>query len=124
MNSETMFYRVVHDSWISGDKMSSVVFRPMLVDGQLLPVFDGDQITLEDAWYEFTNHFHGSSPFLGIVGVTLAECNSLELSVLASPDIFPARAYIDFTGLSRGQIRRKAHMLKEYANSRGWLFQS
>ncbi len=122
MNPETLLYRMVHRSWMRGDMVSSVAFRPRLVDGQLLGVFDGDRITLEGAWNEFTTYFQGGSLFLGIVGVTLAECEGLDLPVLSDPYLFPARAYIDFTGLGRAEIRRKAYRLRECANARGWLF--
>ena len=122
INPDTMLYRMVHGSWMRGDVVSSVAFRPRLADGYLLGVFDGDQITLEDAWDAFTGYYQGSSPFLGVVGVTLAQCESLGLQVHSDRDLFPARAYIDFTGLGRGEIRRKAHWLREFANSRGWLF--
>lgn len=74
----------------------------------------------EDAWLHFTRDIGFKSA--GVVGVSVAECNQLELPVRPDPNPFPEHAVIDFTGLSRGAMERKADALKILAITRGWLY--
>ena len=59
--------------------------------------------------------------YIGVVGVTVSECESLSLAVQESV-YDPVHAQIDFSHLTHSEIRRRAHALKELANARGWLF--
>ena len=124
MNPKTLLYRMVHPSWIQRDEITSQVFRPTPKDNGLLSVYDGDQISPRNALIHFTNPPAGERQVVafGVVGVTVAECEDLSLPLIPDPASFSEHVLIDFTGLSRNRIKRKADSLKEYAIARGWLF--
>ena len=124
MNPDALLYRMVHSAYVQGDTITSQVFRPPDMDLGLLSVYDGSKITPENAWECFTNAVPASGSYTGIVGVTVAECQRLELPVTSSGSSSDKRATIDFTGLTRSRSRRKADLLRRYAMSRGWLFRS
>ncbi len=120
MNDATLLYRQINPVWIIDDTVHALAFIPTRKDEGQLSVYDGDQISPENSWRHFTDTLGFNSG--GVTAVTVAECRSQDLPVYDSPQSFPEHALIDFTGLSRGQVRRKAHALKEAANARGWLF--
>jgi hypothetical protein len=60
----------------------------------------------------------------GVVGVTVAECEALELPAEPDPTPFPAHAVIRFDGCTPSQIEKKAKRLKAAAEDRGWLYQA
>ena len=120
MNDDTLLYRQVHPNWIVNGNVSWQTFRPTPKDNGLLSVYDGDQIAPEQSRLHYVNDLRLESA--GVVGVSVAQCNDLQLRVRPDPAPFPEHAVIDFTGLSGNQTRRKAGRLKAAANKRGWLF--
>ena len=120
MNDLTLLYRQVHPSWVSGGEITSQAFRPTTKDNNLLSVYDGDQITAGAAWQHYTRDLGFASS--GVVAVSAADCRDVQLPVKPDPAPFPEHAVIDFTGLSRSAIERKADYLKSAAIGRGWLF--
>lgn len=123
MNSDTLLLRQVHLSWISAGEVTSQAFRPSKKDAGQISVYDGDQIIPKAAW----EHYTGVLKYLsvGVVAVTVSECVAQELPVAADPlPLFPQHVLIDFRGLSRKSLEKKARKLKEAANSRGWLFRT
>lgn len=120
MNDDTLLYRQVHPSWIVDDNVSWQTFRPTPKDEGLLSVYDGDKIDPEAAWNHYRSELGLTSE--GVLGVSVAECNDLQLPARPDPAPYPEHAVIDFTGLSRSQTKRKAGRLKVAANERGWLF--
>ena len=121
MNSDTLLYRMVHPSWMRDGIPTSQTFKPTRKDNRRLSVYDGDQITPQDAY----EHYTGSLPGLGqnavgVLAVAVAECESLNLAVKLDGDPIPAHALIDFATLSRRNINRAADELKQIANARGW----
>ena len=121
MQENTLLYRQVHPSWSQKGQVTSQAFKPTSKDNKQLSVYDGDQITPEDAWLHYTQDVGFKS--VGVIGVSAAECKQLELPVRPDPNPFPEHAVIDFTGLGRGAMERKADALKIFAITRGWLYQ-
>ncbi len=124
MRPETLLYRMVHPSWTQEETFSSQVFRPTPKDDGRLSVYDGSQITPEAALRHFTNLALGGHEASGVVAVTVAECEDVGIAVILDGKPFPEHAYLDFTGLTRNAIRRKADQLKQIAADRGWVLRS
>ncbi len=87
-----------------------------------LSVYDGDQMTPEEAFEHFTSVLQQQS--VGELAVTVSECESLDLKVESDPAPFPEHAIIDFTGLGRKDVESKGKKLKSIADARGWLLQA
>ena len=123
MNSDTLLYRMVSPSWIQCGIATSQTFKPTRKDNGRLSVYDGDQISPQDAYEYFTNPPPGlGQRAVGVLAVAVAECESLNLTVTLDGDPIPAHAVIDFTTLSRRDINRAADELKGIANARGWQY--
>ena len=120
MNGSTLLYRQVNPNWIRDGEITSQTFRPTRKDNGLLSVYDGNRITAEGAWRHYTGQLGFTS--YGVVAVSVDECQSLQLPVRSDPTPFPEHAVVDFTGLSRSAIERKADRLKNAAIGRRWLF--
>ena len=121
MNPATLLYRQVHPSWVREGRVASLAFQPTPKDNGRLSVYDGDRISPEDAWHHYTTVLGLQSA--GVVAVTLTECVSWQLKVVADPlPAFPEHTLIDFAGLTGNRIRRVAQHLRAAADVRGWLF--
>ena len=122
MNSETLLHRMVHPTWLQNGLPTSQTFRPTPKDAGRLSVYDGSQISPRDAWRHFIGISPGEHSPVGVVAVSVSECLDTGLAVEPDPDTFPEHTLIDFTGLSKNQIKRKAGGLTDAANARGWQF--
>ena len=124
MNSDTLLYRMVSPSWMRRGRPTSQTFNPTPKDNGRLSVYDGDQISPQDAYEHFTNPPPGlGQKAVGVLAVAVAECESLNLTV--SPDPLPdflQHAVIDFTAISGNGIRRTARQLSKSADARGWQY--
>ena len=119
MNANTLLYRQIHPTWVQEGRATSQAFRPTPKDDYRLSVYDGDQITAEAAW----NHYTLKLPSVGVMAVTVAECQRQQLAAISDPlPGFSEHALIDFTGLTANQARRTARQLTRIANARGWQF--
>ena len=124
MNPDTLLYRMVSPSFMKDGNPTSQVFKPTRKDNGRLSVYDGDQISPRDAY----EHYTGSPPGLGqnavgVLAVTVAECESLDLIVSPDPlPEFPEHTLIDFSALSRGMLKYAADELRVIANARGWQY--
>jgi len=121
MTGDTLLLRQVNPSWIQEGRITSQVFRPTPKDKKRLSVYDGDLITAEKAWKHFTNELQFAS--VGVMAVTVHECNAQNLPAAPDPEPFPAHAVIKFDNLSPSQIAKKAKHLKKAAETRGWQYQ-
>ena len=117
MTGATLLLRQVHPSFVQAGRVTSQVFRPTPKDESLLSVYDGDQISAEDSWTHFTNKQGFQS--VGVLAVTVDECDAEGLFARSDPGPFPEHAVIDFTGLSENQIEKKGKKLKAKAEVRG-----
>ena len=122
MNSQTLLLRQIHPSFVQQGRVTSQAFRPTPKDEMKLSVYDGDQMTPEEAFEHFTSVLEQQS--VGELAVTVSECESLDLKVEADPEPFPEHAIIDFTGLGRKVVESKGKKLKSIADARGWLLQA
>ena len=121
MRSETLLLRLVHPAHVHAGMITSQAFRPP-TQSPLLTVFDATVTSPATVWAWSLDFFPQSRRFAGIVAVSLGECESLGLSVSEIQDHPEGHSVIDFTGLSRGQLRQAAVILKEFAAARGWIF--
>lgn len=85
-------------------------------------MYDGDQISAEDAWSHYVKELKLSS--VGVVAVTVAECEERVLPVAPDPEPFPEHVVIKFDDYSNSQIKTKAKQLTRAAEARGWQYQA
>ena len=121
MNSETQLYRQIHPNFIRGGRAGSRAFRPPSCDPYRLSAYDGDQTTADVAWKHYTNTLHKKS--VGVMAVSVNECESLNLNVVADGIPYKEHVFVDFGDFSKGKIRKMARCLRAAAQTRGWLFQ-
>jgi hypothetical protein len=122
MTSGTLLLRQVNPSWIQAGRVTSQVFKPTSKDNNRLSVYDGDLVSAEDSWYHYTNELQFSS--VGVLAVTVEECQRQELAAEPDPVPFAAHAVIMFDGWSTSEIAKKAKYLKQSAEARGWQYQA
>ena len=121
MNPQSLLYRAVHIAFVHRGNITIQVFQPMPGMGGLLNVFNGGHVSAKEAWHDFVRMVDSPLRYVGVVGVTVAECETLELIVKQHTGD-RNHAYISFNNSTANQIRRKARALKEFAAFRGWLF--
>ncbi len=121
MNEETLLHRVISATmWVQSGTVSSQAFRPRPSDNKQLSVYDGDQITPQDACSHYTRE--DQNPPLGVLAVTVLECSAQDLPVLPDPQTFLEHILIDFSKFGTNQIKRKSSSLRDCAVARGWQF--
>jgi len=122
LNGDTLLHRQVNPSWVQQGHITSQVFKPTPKDKHRLSVYDGDQVTAFQAWTHYTSELGFAS--VGVVAVTVAECEALNLPCEPDPEPFPAHAVIRFDTCAPSQVEKKAKRLKAAAENRGWLHQA
>lgn len=120
MNSETKLLRQINPSWIEDGRPTSMAFTPSPKDEGRLSVYDGDQIDAADSWRHFTEVQGLAS--IGVLAVTVAECEEESVQPQADPEPFEEHAVIDFNSLSGSQAKKVGRRLRDRAMDRGWLF--
>ncbi len=120
MTNDTLLLRQVNPSWVQAGRITSQVFKPTRKDKNRLSVYDGDQISPADSWTHYTDQLGHKS--VGVVAVTVAECQKHELSAVSDPGPFQEHAVIEFDNCSSSQIEKKAKHLKKAAEVRGWQY--
>ena len=120
LNANTLLYRQIHPKFVQKGRVTSQAFRPTSKDKKRLSVYNGNLITAEESWRHYTNKLNLRS--VGVLAVTKAECEGQALSVESDPTRFLEHAEIDFRGLGRSAIERKADSLKTAACARGWQY--
>lgn len=122
MNGDTLLHRQVHPSWVQGDGVTSQAFKPTNKDIKQLSVYDGGQITAENAWGHYTQSLGKLS--VGVVSVSIQECKEQELTVKSDPERFPEHMLIDYSIHTNSGIKRIARDLRRIAMERGWQYQN
>lgn len=122
MTGTTILHRQVNSSWIQLGRVTSQAFKPTPKDERRLSVYDGDLIGPADAWRHYTQSLGLSS--VGVLSVSVVECQSLELTAEPDPRPFPEHAVIIFGQFSNAQIEKKSKQLRELATKRGWQFEA
>jgi hypothetical protein len=102
-------------------RVTSQLFRPTPKDENAVSVYDGDQISAEDAWRHYTEVQKLDS--VGVLAVTVDECKCQALSIVADPAPYPEHVLIKFDNkLSNSAVKSKALCLKVAAETRGWQY--
>ena len=121
MNDETLLYRVISSAmWVQEGQVSSQAFRPRRSDNKRLSVYAGDQITPQDAWSHYTRDYN--NPPIGVLAVTVSECDTQDLPVVPDPQTFPEHVLIDFSKFGMNQTKRKSGLLRDATVARDWQF--
>lgn len=122
MTPQTLLLRQINPSFIQAGQVTSQAFRPTPKDENLLSVYDGDKIQAQAAWQHY-NAILGLAS-VGVMAVSNDECATENLPVIADGVPFPEHASIDYSAFSKSEVEKKAKVLKQRAQTRGWLFQA
>lgn len=122
MRPETLLLRQINPSFIQNGRVTSQAFRPTPKDDSQLSVYNGDLITPEKSWQHFTLTLLFRSS--GVMAVSKSQCDEQIIPVIDDPATFPEHAYLDFSGMSKKDIERKAKVLTSKAQDRDWLYQA
>lgn len=121
MKSDSLLFRQVHPNWLKGNHVTSQAFKPTPKDEGQLSVDDGDLITADKAYEQYTVGKGLSS--IGVLAVTVAECEQEGLSAMPDPKpCQPSHAVINFADNSSSEIEKKAKRLREAAMRRNWQY--
>lgn len=120
MNAATLLLRQIHPTFVQQGRPTSQAFRPTPKDEDKLSVYDGDKIAPQPSWEHYTGTLGLQSA--GVMGITVGECAALELGVSEDAATFAEHCLIDFTGLGKSIIEKKAKLLVQSAIQRDWLF--
>ncbi len=120
MNNNTVLLRQIHPGFVQQGRVTSQAFRPTPKDERKLSMYDGDQISAERSFQHYTNT--PSCLSAGVLGVTVAECQELDLPTMPDPEPFIEHVLIDYSAFDKKVVEKKAKLLKAKAETRGWLF--
>ena len=121
MNGDTLLFCQIHPNFIEPDgQVTYVAFRPFPRDEGKLSAYDGDQITAEAAWNHYTCVLNLKSS--GAMAVSVDECESQQTKPALDAHPYLQHVSIDFTGLSRREMKNAAKKLAELAMERGWQY--
>lgn len=129
MDSKTILYRQVHPAHVQASNVSlqaftvtSVAFTPNQNDQGKLSVYNSEKFTPEESYVHYTNENIRVSA--GVLGVSVDECLTISLTCQEDNDPFDGHSHIDFNGNSKGEIKKKASILRDNAVERGWFYLS
>lgn len=130
MTAETLLLCQIHPVHVQGtavsvqaftEVISSSAFIPTKNDEGKLSVYNEGKFMSERAFEHFIRTMNRQSA--GVLGISCAECAAQSLPFAEDNDPFDGHTYIDYNGLSKGQIKAKASNLRDAAKARGWLYQ-
>jgi hypothetical protein len=119
-DGDELLLRQIAPAFVVDGAITSAAFTPTRKDEGLLSVSRGSLVTPQQAWARHTRDKGLKS--VGTWGVSVTES---ELPCHSDPTDDPpddAHALIDFRGLSRGAVERRAKQLREVATARGCLY--
>jgi len=122
MTPDTLLFRQVNPNWVREGRVTSQLFTPTKKDQKRPSVYDGDQTSAEDSWRHYTEKLKFSS--IGVMAVTVAECEEQNLPIVPDPEPFPEHVIIKFDDCSNSQIEKKAKKLTRTAEARGWQYRA
>jgi hypothetical protein len=120
LNDTTLLHRQINPSWVQQGRVTSQAFRPTPKDESKLSVYDGDQIEPEKAWQHFTSTLKLAST--GVLSITVSECSVQDLPVSLDPIPYPEHTIIDYSAFTPNQREKKAKILRNLAEARGWQY--
>jgi hypothetical protein len=123
MNEDLLLHRVIESFEEQSGEVSSQEFRPLAKDYGQLSVYDSTQFTAEEAWQHYRKDLSRPAP-IGVLSLSVRECQDLGLPVRQDPDTFLGHALIDFRELTGNQQRRISRRLRDFAVARDWQYRS
>ena len=122
MNAGTLLLRQISPAFRKEDgQVGYLAFRPFPKDQGKVSVYDGDQIAADEAWRHYKNELHLES--VGVMAVTASECEGNRAIPNIDGNPYPAHGQIDFSALSKKEVKAAAKGLAGLATRRGWLYQ-
>lgn len=124
VNEDTCLWRQVHPCFVRENQITSQVFTPTPKDEGRLSVYDGEQIDAEQSWKHYTTPTDDRPgyPSIGVVAVTVGECEAQGTVVAPDPETFPEHVLVDFTSLVNARRKSVAKELSKIARERGWKY--
>lgn len=120
MTPSTVLLRQIHPNFYPNGELTSQAFLPFPKDAGRPSVYDGDQISAEDAFVHYTTVLSNQS--CSVWGIDCSEVGSAGLTSAANPlTNFPSHALVDFNGCPEKEWRKLAKRLKDFALKRGCL---
>lgn len=120
--TELLFRQIRTSWWLEAGRITSQNFKPLPKDHGLLSTSRSSLTSAEASYRLHTEAYRLES--VGVMAVTVEECNTLDLSSFWTPKDKPfpdpAHSEIDFGGKTRNQMESCAKVLAEKARSRGW----
>jgi hypothetical protein len=120
-----LLLRQVHPTFVRDGRPSSQVFRPTPKDEGLLSVNRGASTSPLSAYATFIARPHCKS--CGVVAVTVGDCENQQLPAHDAPMVAqddghddPSHAVINFNGLSKSAVEKKASVLIRIAMEHGF----
>lgn len=122
MNQGSLLLRQVHPTWAKEDgTAASLAFWPFRKDKGRLSVDDGDRVSAENSWKNFTSRPGCSSA--GVWGFAVQDAAGCDLpTVEAGVADNPYHAEVDLSAFPEKMQKAKAKVLSAKANARGCLF--
>ena len=121
VNGDTFLLRQIHPHFIAKDgQVTYLAFRPFPKDKDKLSAYDGSQITAEAAWNHYCYVLNLTSS--GVMAVTVDECELQQTRPILDAQPYPEHVSIDFTGLSKREVKNAAKRFAEFAMERGWQY--
>lgn len=120
MTPHTVLLRQIHPNFYPNGELTSQAFLPFPKDAGKPSVYDGDQISAEDAFVHYTTVLKNQS--CCVWGIDCSEVDSVGLTSVANPLAnFSSHALVDFNGRPEKEWRKLAKRLKDFALKRGCL---
>lgn len=94
--------------------ITSQVFKPTPKDENKLSVYNEEKFSPQESFEHFT--ISDSNHSVGVVAVTVDECELESLQVYEDNDPFDGHSVIDYTGHSSNIIEKKAKKTQNYCN--------
>ncbi len=121
MRPSTLLLRQIHPNFIDRGRITSQAFRPTRKDRDKLSVDNGDMVTAEESFRNYTED--GQKRSAGVLAVSVSECKDIDLDVLEDPlPGVPSHVLIDFLNISRAAKESGAKRLRDCGQKRGWLY--
>ncbi len=121
MRSAKLLLRQIHPNFVDCGRITSQAFIPTRKDEDRLSVDDGDKISPEMAFANYTRS--GEVQSAGVAAVSVGECVSVKLRVSEDPlEDSPSHMLIDFRGLSKKAKVTSGKQLRDFSEIRGWQY--
>ena len=119
LTENPLLFRQVPPAWVQNGKATSQLFKLTRKDGRCLSAYDSREWTAADSW---EHHVAKAWQSVGVLAVSMEECQNPKISVCRDDDPFIGHISICFEPISRSKQERIAEKLTRTARARGWLY--